>query len=234
MSDPITLAVDAAGRTASLCLSVPPAETELATLDSAGRRNGRVLIPEAVALCDRHGLRLADVELVCVTLGPGSFTGLRLAVTFAKALAFAAGCDAVGVPSHAAVRQFAETLSPSGTVINVVSDALREHLYVTRFVLMGENEPAEAGPTRLVSLAEYVPDGSVLCDDERLRGRMPGIPFSPAEGAVVDAETLLAVGLERWRTGVRDDPFALVPLYVRRSSAEEKAAVSQAGRMRPA
>jgi tRNA A37 threonylcarbamoyladenosine modification protein TsaB len=35
-------------------------------------------------------------------------------------------------------------------------------------------------------------------------------------------QSLLAVGLERWRRGERDDPFAVEPLYLRPSSAEEK------------
>ncbi|QDT17514.1 tRNA (adenosine(37)-N6)-threonylcarbamoyltransferase complex dimerization subunit type 1 TsaB [Alienimonas californiensis] len=208
MSDPITLAVDAAGRTTSLCLAVPGTEPKLAPLDSRGRRNGRVLIPEAVALCERHGLRLADVGLVCVTLGPGSFTGLRLAVTFAKTLAFAAGCDAVGVPSHLALERLVQRRDPPGTRLRIVSDALRGDFYLTEVSTAGLGELPIADGPRLVS--------SVEGPGELLRvGQDPG--------GAADARTTLTVGLERWRAGLRDDPFALVPLYVRRSSAEETA-----------
>ncbi|MFH5802605.1 tRNA (adenosine(37)-N6)-threonylcarbamoyltransferase complex dimerization subunit type 1 TsaB [Alienimonas sp. DA493] len=206
--DPITLAVDAAGRTASLCLWAPPAEPELCLLDSRGRRNGRVLVPEAAALCGRHGLALGDVELVCVTLGPGSFTGLRLAVTFAKTLAFAAGCDAVGVPSHLALERLVQRRDPPGTRLRIVSDALRGDSYLTEVTTAGPGELPLADGPRLVSSVEG-----------------PGELVRVGEDACgpATARTALAVGLERWRAGRRDDPFALVPLYVRRSSAEEKA-----------
>ncbi|MEM9703313.1 MAG: tRNA (adenosine(37)-N6)-threonylcarbamoyltransferase complex dimerization subunit type 1 TsaB, partial [Planctomycetota bacterium] len=99
---PATLAIDLSrgGHAGSLFLRDRSGKTELAVLPAADRRNARTLIPEAVALCERHGMTLPDVELVCVSLGPGSFTGLRVGVTFAKTLAFAAGCAAIGVPSH--------------------------------------------------------------------------------------------------------------------------------------
>ena len=54
-------------------------------------------------LLKRGGWRPTDVELVAVAIGPGSFTGLRIGVTTAKAFAYAVGCKVVGVNSLAAV-----------------------------------------------------------------------------------------------------------------------------------
>ena len=211
--DPIALAVETAGRVGSLCLRDRDGETELISLDPAGRRNARTLLPEAVALCDRHGLRLGDVGLVCVAVGPGSFTGLRVGVTFAKTLAFAArslgtGCDAVGVPSHLAVRRVAEPTDPPGTRLRVTSDALRGDLYQTDVTLRAPGEPPASDGPRLVS----DPAG----DGERIR-------YGDGPGGSADAGTVLAAGLTLRRAGRTTDPFDLVPLYVRRSAAEEKA-----------
>ncbi len=222
------LAIDTSNRVGSLCLRTADGATTMRRLDPAGRRNAKTLIVEAAALCESVGVSLADVRLVCVATGPGSFTGLRVGVTFAKTVAFAVGelgarCDAVGVPTHAAVARFAHEASPSGTPLLVVSDALRDHLYVTRFVWQRTDEPPDAGPTRIVAVADFMPDAPVLCGDAGLRERIPGLPDERSEDAVVDAETVLAAGLKRWRAGTRDDPYALVPLYVRRSSAEETA-----------
>ena len=210
--DPITLAVETAGRVGSLCVRDRDGERELVSLDAAGRRNARTLVPEAVALCERHGLRLADVGLVCVALGPGSFTGLRTGVTFAKTLAFAAGADAVGVPSHLAVELFRLGLDTVGVGLNIVSDALRGQFYLSTIRRPAGGEPPEVDGPRLVSSIEGLP----------LVVRFGENPHFSS-----DALCVLDVGLERWRAGQRDDPFALVPLYVRRSAAEEQADATQ-------
>ena len=212
----VIFAVDTSGKTQSLCLRVGEDQT-LHPLAAAGRRNARTLVPEAASLCGRHGLELKDVGLVCVATGPGSFTGLRTGVTFAKTLAFgiaAAGgrCDAVGVPAHHAAARLvfgpaAGGPDPPGTVLHAVTDALRGDLYETRFVARERGETPDAAPVRLVAADAFAPDGTVLTGDD----------------AATSAATVLAAGLAAWRAGRRDDPLALVPLYVRRSSAEEKA-----------
>ena len=238
----VTLAIDTTGREGTLYLARGADGAGIARLNAAGRRNARTLVSEAVTLCERHGLRLADVKLVCVALGPGSFTGLRTGVTFAKTLAFATGCDIIGVPSHLAVRRIVWRSEPAGTRLRVVSDALRGDLYLTRVTLREPGEPPAAEGPRLVPggpnlepqakrLSETRAGfevGAVGSDDVILYGRGPG--------GTADAGTVFAAGLEMWRAGLRDDPFALVPLYVRRSSAEETADSRDraAGRMRPA
>ena len=220
---PLTLAVDTSGRVASLALLTPDGRRSLVRLDPAGRRNAKTLIPEAVALCEAAGVTLADVGLVSVTTGPGSFTGLRVGVTFAKTLAFAAGADAVGVPTHAAARRLVRGDLNPGAVLFVVTDGLRGGLYVTRFVGGPPGELPEAGPVRLIAADRFEPDGPVLCGDAAVRAALPSGSLAPAAEAEVDAGNVLDVGLKMWRAGRTDDPFRLVPLYVRRSSAEEKA-----------
>jgi tRNA threonylcarbamoyladenosine biosynthesis protein TsaB len=58
-------------------------------------------------LLERAGVRLADVDRIAVGLGPGSFTGLRIALSFAKALAYGAGLPLVGISSY-------DVLTPAG------------------------------------------------------------------------------------------------------------------------
>ena len=231
---PTTLAIDTARRVGTLCLRTADGATELAGLDPKGRRNARTLVPEAVALCERHGLKLADVGLICVSVGPGSFTGLRVGVTFAKTLAFAAGCEVVGVPSHLTVARALSGGDPPGTPLRIVSDALRGDLYQTDVTTAAGDRAPEFSPTRLV--AEPEGDGAVVCFDPELIERLPDLPVAPAPDGRGTAAEVLEAGLRLWRAGRTADPFALVPLYVRRSSAEETADSRDraAGRMRPA
>lgn len=68
---------------------------------AAGREE--LLLALAQELLRRHGLSIREVGRLGVSLGPGSFTGIRVGVAAAQALAFAAGIPLVGVPSHQAM-----------------------------------------------------------------------------------------------------------------------------------
>lgn len=64
-----------------------------------GRRHGEVMTPAVEVVCRFAGITLADVDLVAVDVGPGLFTGLRVGVATAQALASALGVPALGVTS---------------------------------------------------------------------------------------------------------------------------------------
>ena len=55
------------------------------------------------ALLDDAGLRLRDLDRIAVGLGPGSFTGVRIAVAYAKSLAYGSGVPLVGISSYDAL-----------------------------------------------------------------------------------------------------------------------------------
>jgi len=65
----------------------------------AKRRHNLDLVPTIDAICQQHGLGPADLAELYVSLGPGSFTGLRIAVATAKMLALTLGVKIVGVPT---------------------------------------------------------------------------------------------------------------------------------------
>src|SRR5690606_569280 len=55
------------------------------------------LLPSIEWLFERTGLQISDVRTVGVAIGPGSFTGLRIGLSVAKALAYSSGAEIVGV-----------------------------------------------------------------------------------------------------------------------------------------
>ncbi len=63
------------------------------------RSHAEHLVPMAVAVTDRAGLRFNEIGVVAVSAGPGSYTGLRIGVSVAKGFAMAHGASLVGVPT---------------------------------------------------------------------------------------------------------------------------------------
>jgi tRNA threonylcarbamoyladenosine biosynthesis protein TsaB len=97
---------------------------------AAGVRPGhsQLLLGFAHELLERAGLSFADVDRIGVGLGPGGFTGLRIGVATARALAQAAGAELVGVSTLRALAMAARP-APGQRVLAVV-DARRGEVFV--------------------------------------------------------------------------------------------------------
>jgi tRNA threonylcarbamoyladenosine biosynthesis protein TsaB len=171
-----------------------------------------------------RGWRLRDCEAVAVSIGPGSFTGLRIGVMCAKTLAYATGCPIAGVDTLQAI---AENSPADVDEVFVASDAQRGQWYVARyrrergvFVRVGELEIVDAATWCRDRAAADVVSGPAVSTETALledRCRVLGEEFREPR-----AETVARLGLSKLRQGAGDDPWRLVPIYVRRSAAEER------------
>lgn len=93
------LALDSASEQAGVAL-VDAAGRALARHTWQSRRRHTVeLAPTVAEILAQAGVAAADLGAVAVTLGPGSYTGLRIALALAKGIALAAGCPVVGIPT---------------------------------------------------------------------------------------------------------------------------------------
>ncbi len=194
------------------------------TLD-AQRRSARSLAPAIAELLDEAGWRPQDVQLVAVATGPGSFTGLRIGVTTAKAFAYAASCQVIDVHTLEAIAARADA---NVSRLWVVLDAERGELFAAEFARTADGALREVAPTSIVAheawLASLAP-GSVVTGPglERLQDRLPsGVTIiEPALWAPI-ASVVGRLGWQHYEAGQRADVFALVPQYFRRTAAEEK------------
>lgn len=99
-----------------------------------GLTHSQTLMPMAEALLRNAGLALTDVDLIAVTHGPGSFTGLRIGVAAANGLAWGLGRPCLGVSSLAAA---AQGVAHWGGLICAVQDARRGEVYNALFLSEG-------------------------------------------------------------------------------------------------
>lgn len=224
------LAIETSGRVGSVALLEAGGDQTTILAErrtSDAERTARTLLPTIQDLLRQQKWQPADVNLVCVTTGPGSFTGLRIGVVTAKTFAYATAARLVGVHTLTAI---AAGLAARGAAsVWAVLDAQRQELFAARFssdALLDQAVPATeilaipdwiqrlapgdvvAGPP-LAKLRELLPDG-VVAADERC--------WEPS-AAIVGA-----FGVELLRQGAEVSPLELVPHYYRKSAAEEKAA----------
>lgn len=93
------VAIDAASVDLSVALAEPDGAPVADLAWTGARRQSAELLPRLLELMERHGRGIDAVSGLGVGTGPGSFTGLRVAMALAKGLAFGLGRPIVGVPS---------------------------------------------------------------------------------------------------------------------------------------
>ncbi len=105
------------------------------------RGHAEALMPLIARVMDSAGCEFADLDRIAVTVGPGSFTGLRVGISAARGLALAAGKPAVGLSTLAAFAA-PHVAERTGETIVAAIDARHEQAYVQVF---------EPGGTTLVA-----------------------------------------------------------------------------------
>ena len=217
-----------------------PTVEVVATSEIAARRQSNTqLLARVDAVLAEAGVQRGDIACVAVGRGPGSFTGVRIAMATAKGVASALGVALVGVSSLDAVAWGAWHAGVRGSVL-VAADAMRKEVYPVRY------EVSEAGPSRLEAdrvvkadaAAAELQDGAVglsgrlqIAGDALTRYselfELYGVLLPENLWAPTGRGLLLAFEAA-WRAGeadpfdaARHNPAFALPVYTRLSDAEE-------------
>ena len=191
----------------------------------AQRRHAQTLVPEIQALLQEHGRQAADCDLIAVSTGPGSFTGLRVGITCAKTMAYATGAKLAAVPTFPSL-----AAGCPGDVehVQVIMNAQRQELFVGRFQRATATEWTETQPLGIENAATWQaqlgptdvvtgPGLEAIADSVAQHCRV----LSPASWQP-QARWVGRLGLRYLQAGQGVSCWDLQPLYVRKSAAEEK------------
>lgn len=179
------------------------------------------LAPAVREMLRRAGVDSEDLGGIAVALGPGSYTGLRIGLGFAKGLALAHNTPIIGVPTLDIVAAAAPELE--GELV-VVAQAGRRRITDARYHWRGKAgwQPLEQPVNETwQSLLERVEPpvtftGETVGDAPRLiRTAGKGYRLLSPAGRVRRAGYLAQIGWERLRRGEVNDPAELTPLYLR-------------------
>lgn len=218
----LTLAIDTSGLAGSVALARPGGFLAERQLD-LGVHHGQSLVPEVHRLLSELAVPAGSIELVSVVVGPGSFTGLRVGVVFAKTFAWATGCRVTAVETFAAIA--AGVTEPEATDLVLFADAQRGEVFTQTFQRSSE-EWACLGPVAVRKAVDWVQSlpPRVLVGGPglaKLRNLVPSTAVALSDDALHPRAALVAeLGLRQAARDQFADVLALEPLYLRRTSAE--------------
>jgi tRNA threonylcarbamoyladenosine biosynthesis protein TsaB len=222
-----TLVMDTSSKSAAIGLGLRSGAHYTDKTDGS-QKHGRDLIPRIAMILASGGLRPAELEVIGVCLGPGSYTGLRVGVTAAKTLSYATGAVIVGLDSLEAV---AWNAPDSVLRVSVVADAQRGDVYSADFIREAQGGPLSCTRTSQIEaldawLARLAPGTLVLgpgLDSPRIAAQVPVELLSHVgELNYPEGARLLGLADREYASGRRENAWPLEPRYLRKSAAEEK------------
>jgi tRNA threonylcarbamoyladenosine biosynthesis protein TsaB len=184
------------------------------------------LLPAIDRMLGDAGVGLDAVSGIAVSIGPGSFTGLRIGLSTVKGLAYATGLPVVGVPTLEAM---ARSVPFAAVQVCPVLDARKHEVYAALFrcerdVLVRLMEDAALSPEALCAKIRkptlFLGDGLSAYGElfRRLLGDRMLVPPPACRGG--RPACVAELGRQRLLRGERDAAEALVPRYLRPSEAE--------------
>lgn len=237
------IAIETSGRVGSVALAVGPqliCEKEF----TGDQQHSSQLFPLLDSLCKEQGWSPDQIDEIYVSVGPGSFTGLRVGITAAKTLAFAHPINIVAVPSTDVMAlNFSGDLPESVRDIEtvaVVMDAKRRQIYTSVFVRTESGNSEESSDQLLPGYRVIIPPSvmtpaELLAQSPRplailgegLRWHHESLSGPEIETLSEDywqpmARNVHRCGFLRAQAGLYAQADQLTPLYLRRPEAVEK------------
>lgn len=217
MVDPVILAIETSQREGAVALRDVAGEVHAEPLLESMRHDDD-LMPAVERMMNRAGLAPRDLDAVGVSIGPGGFTGLRIAVSTAKMLATALKVKIIAVPSALVVAEGCPAEPVKDGPIIVALSCKRGSFWATMLIrqagewmITGKPGLADAQTMALENVVAMIADRH-LPRAARERAAAAGAAiFEPC----FDARACLAVSARLLAAGKTMDPLKLAPLYPR-------------------
>lgn len=190
-----------------------------------GRRHSERLLDEIQWLLAETEISFSQIDLLAVSVGPGSFTGLRIGVATMKGLAFSRDLPLAGVSS---LQALARAGGPRRETVHTLLDARMREVFYASFDWRGqelERRTADAvGPigdalANLCDDAFFLGDGAPLYE-AAIRECCPAALLARAGQLCPRASAVATEGLALAAQGLDLDPGKANPVYLRASQAE--------------
>ena len=236
---PLILAVETSGRTGSVAIAL--GEQMLSEAHFSGpMRHSAEIFPAVHKLLVRFSRKPKEIEHIYISVGPGSFTGLRIAVALAKIMHLANAAkiiavDTLDVIAANATDYIKEEKAKGLTKIATILDAKRGQFFIAAY----ENEQnrwKKSMPDCLMTAGQFIENCGGKSQPVWLLGeglvyhkdkfKADGIRFLNERYWNPRAEKVYMLGWQKALAGQFADPLTLQPTYLRRPDIKEKSGLS--------
>ena len=208
-------AIETATRAASVAVCNEDKFTEI-TQDSK-LTHSETLLPQFKEVLGMSNVSKEMIEAIAVSIGPGSFTGLRIGLAAAKALAYAWNVKIIGVSTLQALAYH----FPYSTVMPMI-DAQKNRAYVQVFDRLKQISEIE-----ILSIDEAMAKAAtlnevVVCGDvcHKIKSVPENVKIAPVNMRMPRAVNVALCGRDLLNAGKVDNVMNIEPMYIRRSEAE--------------
>lgn len=225
------LSLDTSAKTATVAL-VSDGEL-IAEYSILTTTHSTTLLPMIESIFKLAGIEAKDVDLYSVSVGPGSFTGIRIGVSTVKGLAFAYNTPCVGV---SALEGMAENFGGLDGIIVPVIDARRDMVYTALFRSTSDGNVERITEDLQISIDELC---ELLLEYKGTRVYFTGDAYAkmterfsgqencttPIKLRAQSAYGVASAGLKLWNKTEDKAEFtaaALMPVYLRKAQAERE------------
>jgi tRNA threonylcarbamoyladenosine biosynthesis protein TsaB len=219
--------------TSIACLALIAGGKVAASIRRSATSHGAALPGSIDEILGAAGLAISSLGAIAVGTGPGSFTGLRIGLSYAKGIAMASGCALVGVPSFDAMALAALERNniEAGRLVCVVVDARKGEVYTALYRVVGDGleKLSEELVIALEHLASRITEDVMFVGDERAKDAAALVESRGHWVEVFDTGMLdlrgvcvAALGGARFARGETDRAASLEPLYIRTPEATFK------------
>ena len=222
MMNPTILYIETATDVCSVALS-KGAEIIGLKEEAGGNNHAKHLLPFVDEVLKQAEASMTDINGVAVSIGPGSYTGLRIGVSTAKGIAYTAGIPVMAISTLESIAQGAKTLW-SGTSTETVQiipmiDARRMEVFTTRYdfdirsleeissKIVDENTFAE-----LLSKEKVLFCGNGMPKCKEILSAFPNAKFMDA---TISAKNMLPAALRKWQKQEFEDVAYFEPFYLK-------------------
>jgi tRNA threonylcarbamoyladenosine biosynthesis protein TsaB len=218
----ICLGIDTSGMSARVAVMRDEEVSAVLSIDS-GKNHSETLLTSVREVLEKAGVSLSSIGLIAVGLGPGTWTGLRVGITTAKALAYALAVPVIGISTLDAI---AAGVTDYDGKLAVIVDARRSEVYGRGYDVDGRGGITAEGDFFVAppeGLDRFIGDDyalvgngtALLGEDDRRKRHILSARFFD-----VDAGVICRLADERYRHVGPDSPRDVMPIYVRKSDAE--------------
>ena len=219
---PILLHIETATDVCSVALS-RGAEIIGLKEEAGGNNHAKNLLPFVEEALKQGGCTIRDLNGVAVSIGPGSYTGLRIGVSTAKGIAYTAGIPVMAISTLEGIAQGAKALwtRTASEPVQIVPmiDARRMEVFTTRYDF--EMNPLEEVTSKIVeenTFAELLSAQKVLfCGNgmPKCRELLSAFPNAHFCDAPISAQNLLPAALKKWQAQDFEDVAYFEPFYLK-------------------